>query len=253
MPDHSSDTTERAGAVRSRRAHRARPTDWRLGGPTTQGWREGLLAVALMGLGLGMLAGIGAQQLGAPPAVSQLLLWLGMLVAVVIGFARSRPAGLLRVRPVDVLWAIGLGLALRLAQGWIAAAGGDTGLPALTTVDGHLPGTWWFDGLIAPVLLAPAIEELFFRAVVLIALYTMLRRPFGGLAAGTVALLVSTALFVAVHALGGTLEVADLTSLGALGLVCGLLVLLTGRLAPALGVHIIYNALGVALALIGTL
>lgn len=235
MPDHSSDTPVRArapsvdtvagsigvetstvGSPAPRRSRRARRTDWRLGGRTVRTWREGLLAVALVALGLGMLAGVGAQQLGAPPVVGTALPWAGMLVAIVIAFTRSRPVGLLRVRPIDLLWAVGLGLALRLAEGWLQAASGDATLPSLTTVDGHLPGGWWVDGVLAPVLVAPAIEELFFHAVVLVSLYSVLRRPFGGLAAGIAALLVWSAFFVAVHALVGTVTVPGLVSLAAL-------------------------------------
>lgn len=178
MPDHSSDTPVRAratsvdtvagsigvetstvGSPAPRRSRRARRTDWRLGGRTVRTWREGLLAVALVALGLGMLAGVGAQQLGAPPVVGTALPWAGMLVAIVIAFTRSRPVGLLRVRPIDLLWAVGLGLALRLAEGWLQAASGDATLPSLTTVDGHLPCGWWVDGVLAPVLVAPAIES----------------------------------------------------------------------------------------------
>lgn len=217
-------------------------------------WREGLLAIALMALGAGILAGFGALQLGAPPVVSTLCIWAGMLVAIVIAFARSRPVGLLRVRAVDLLWAVGLGLIVRLVQGWAAgASGAGAPFPALPTVDGRLASLWWFDGALAPVLIAPAVEELFFRGVVLVALFTVLRRPFGSFAAGLTALLVSTALFVAAHAIGGPATAADLVSLGALGGVCGLLVLLTGRIWGAIGLHLVFNALGVGLALLGTL
>ncbi len=45
----------------------------------------------------------------------------------------------------------------------------------------------------------------------------------------------------------------DVIALTVLGGVCALLVLLTGRIWAAVGVHVVYNALGVALALLGTL
>lgn len=264
MPDHSSDTAAPGIVVDGaadvvaerpqRRPRRVRRTDWRLGGRTVLAWREGLLAIALMGLGAGILAGFAALQLGAPASVSTLLIWAGMLVAVVIAFARSRPIGLLRFRAVDLLWAVGLGLLARLVQGWVAGANGTAApFPTLPTVDGQLANFWWLDSALAPVLIAPAVEEFFFRAVVLIALFTVLRRPFGALTSGLTALLVSTGLFVAAHAISATTATVEgLVSLGVLGGVCGLLVLLTGRIWGAVGVHLVFNALGVGLALLGS-
>lgn len=264
MPEHSSDTVAlaldgesgdaAAAAPVRRRSRHVRRTDWRLGGRTVLRWNETLLAIALMALGAGILAGFAALQFGAPTALANALIWVGMLTAIVIAFARSRPVGLLRFRAVDLLWAVGLGLIVRLVQGWAAgAADGTATFPSLPTVDGHLTSGWWFDGAVAPVVIAPAVEELFFRAVVLVALYAVLRRPFGSFTAGLTALLVSTALFVAVHALADAASTPALAATGALGLVCGALVLLTGRIWAAIGVHLIYNALGVGLAVLGTL
>lgn len=216
-------------------------------------WRESLLAIALLSLGAGIVAGAGAQQLGFPSPLPTLLVWAGMVVAIVVALSRSRPIGLLRLRPVDLLWAVGLGLFVRLVQGW--AAGVDTGaapFPTLPTVDGKLASGWWFDGALAPIVVAPAVEEFFFRAVVLIALYTVLRRPFGAVTAGVSALLVTTGLFIAAHAIDSAVSVAGVVATGVLGLTCGALVLLTGRIWSAVGVHVVYNALGVGLALVGT-
>ena len=67
-------------------------------------------------------------------------------------------------------------------------------------------------------------------------------RPFGRLTAGLVALLVSTGLFVLVHGLDrSTLAAGCVLSLALLGLVCGLLVLLTGRIWGAVLVHVVFN------------
>ncbi|MGA1827877.1 hypothetical protein [Microbacterium sp.] len=79
---------------------RGRRTDWRLGGRTVHPWRSQVLAVALLGVGLGMLLGTLVTVLvpssGGLGATG--VLWLGMLVPIVWAFARSRPAGLLRFR-----------------------------------------------------------------------------------------------------------------------------------------------------------
>lgn len=127
MPDHSSDTLAAvpdegpadAPDAAPRRSRRVRRTDWRLGGRTVLHWRESLLAIALGGLGAGFVAGF-----FLPSTLATVCVWLGMLVAIVIAFSRSRPVGLLRFRPVDLLWAAGLGLLVRLVQGWAAAADG---------------------------------------------------------------------------------------------------------------------------------
>jgi len=231
-----------------------RRTDWRLGGRTVARWRESLLAIALFSLGAGVLAGVGALQLGASAGVATALVWAGMIVPIVIAFARSRPAGLLRWRPVDLLWAVGLGLLARFTQGWLDGLDGAPALfPQLPSVDGNLASGWWFDGVVAPVLIAPPVEEFCFRAVLLVSVYTVLRRPAGRFVAGLAALLVSTGLFIGIHSITGLGAVADMVALAVLGGVCGLLVLLTGRIWAAVGVHVVYNGLGVVLALLGTI
>ncbi len=239
---------------RSRRTGRAeRRTDWRLGGRTVLAWREGLLAIALLGLGGGILAGTAALTLGAPPLAATALVWIGMLMPIVVAFSRSRPVGLLRFRAVDLLWGLGLGLILRVVQGWAAGAGGAPApFPSLVTVGGALPSGWWFTDLIGPVLIAPLIETFFFSGVVLVALYTVLRRPLGALTAGLAAWLASTALFVFAHAALGDLTVEGVVAIGALGLVSGLLVVLTGRIWGAVLTHAVFNATGAILAIVGT-
>ena len=142
---------------------------------------------------------------------------------------------------------------LRLLQGWLAAAtGGDEAFPQLERLGGQLPDGWVFTDVVAPVVVAPLVEEFFFRAVVLVALYTVLRRPCGKAVAGTAAVLFSSGLFVVVHGLLGDLAVDQVVSIGLLGLVCGALVMLTGRIWAAVLTHAVFNAAWVALALAGT-
>lgn len=218
-------------------------------------WRSQVLAVALLGVGLGVLLGTLVTVLvpswGGLAATG--VLWLGMLVPIVWAFARSRPAGLLRFRFLDLLWGTGLGLILRMVQGWLAVATGGSGaLPSYPSIGGSLPSGFVFADVIAPVVIAPVIEELFFRAVVLVSVYTLLRRPVGVVMAGAVSVVASTGLFVLLHSLSGGLGVDEVISLSLLGLVCGLLVMLTGRIWPAILVHVVYNGTFVVLALAGT-
>jgi hypothetical protein len=236
-----------------RRAHEAR-TDWRLGGRTVYRWREGLLAVALISLGAGVLLGALVAAVWDSPwaaASATVIVWIGMLLPIAWAFTRSRPIGLLRLRALDVLYGLVLGALLRTTQGWLEGLDGTPALlPTLVQVDGVVPlSTVVFD-VVAPVVVAPVVEEFFFRGVLLVALYTVLRRPFGKFAAGLAAALVSTALFVLMHGISSVGDVSAVVSLSLLGMVCALLVLLTGRIWAAVLVHAVYNASYVALGLL---
>ena len=236
---------------RSRRAAHEARTDWRLGGHTVFRWRESLLAVALISLGAAVLLGALVDAVWDSPwaaASATAIVWIGMLLPIVWAFTRSRPIGLLRLRAIDVLYGLVLGALLRTAQGWIEGLDGTPAvLPTLVQVDGAVPlSTVLFD-VVAPVVVAPAVEEFFFRAVVLVSLYTVLRRPFGKLTAGLAAGLGSTALFVLMHGIASVGDVSGVVSLALLGLVCASLVLLTGRIWGAVLVHVVYNAMYVAL------
>lgn len=238
--------------------HRRRRTDWREGGTTVRPWREMLLAWSLLGMGAGVLAGhlLMTLQPAAPWAglAATGLLWLGLLVPVVLAFLRSRPAGLLRFRPVDLVLAAGFGLLLRFAQGAIQqAVEGQAPFPGILLVDGVVPASWWLNEAIPAAVVAPVLEEFFFRAVILVAVFTVLRRPVGHVAAGIAALLVSTALFVGIHLVGGTMTTDAVLSLTLVGIVTSALVLLTGRIWPAVLAHVVFNVSGLALALLGAL
>ncbi len=239
---------------RSRRASHQARTDWRLGGRTVYRWREGLLAVALISLGAGVLLGSLVAAVWDSPwaaASATAIIWIGMLLPVAWAFSRSRPIGLLRVRALDVLYGLVLGALLRTTQGWIEGLdGAPAAWPGPASVDGSLPLSSVLFDVVAPVVVAPVVEEFFFRAVVLVALYTVLRRPFGKLTAGLVSALGSTALFVVVHGISGAADVSGVVSLSLLGLVCALLVLLTGRIWGAVLVHVVYNASYVGLGLL---
>jgi membrane protease YdiL (CAAX protease family) len=231
--------------------------DWRLGGRTVVDWRARLFAVALISLGLAIIAGALVQWLWPVSswvaASTTALLWMGMLVPVGWGLSRSRPAGLLGLRPVDALYGIAFGVALRVAQGWVEqAVTGHAMFPAYSLIDGALPTLWWFTDAVAVVAVAPVVEEFYFRGVILITVYTMVRHPFGRTAAGVSAVIASSALFVLLHGLTATPSLDNVFATGLLGLVCAVLVMLTGRIWGAVLVHVAYNATYVLLALVGT-
>lgn len=176
-----------------------------------------------------------------------------MLVPTVLAFRRSRPVGLLRFRPLDLMWGLGLAVVLRIVQGLLAQSiAGESSLPSFTTIGGGTADGWWLDGIIGAVLIAPVIEEIFFRALVLVTVFTMLRRPLGHLAAGIIAAMGSTGLFVLAHSMTGAVSVDTVIATTLLGFTCSAIVLLTGRIWGAVIVHAVYNASYVALAVVGT-
>lgn len=264
MPEQPSDVTDTGGTAvadepvrtRSTRRRRQHRTDWRLGGRTVQHWRELTLAWACFSLGVGVLGGfVITMYWPSPwaPFAATALLWVSMLVPIIVAFSRSRPIGLLRFRPLDLLYGLVLGVMLRYFQGFVAdVSGAGASFPTFVTFDGALPSGWWWTDALPAVLVGPVIEEFFFRAVLLVALHAALRRPFGKLTAGLGALLVSTALFIIVHTVGGEIAPDAAVSLGALAATCALLVLLTGRIWGAVLVHIVFNGMAVALGLVGT-
>jgi membrane protease YdiL (CAAX protease family) len=83
----------------------------------------------------------------------------------------------------------------------------------------------------------------------------MLRRPAseGILPAGVIAVVVTAGLFVLAHQLVSPVTLDVALSLSVLGLVTGSLVMFTGRIWPAVLVHVVYNLTGVGLTVLGTL
>lgn len=238
---------------RGRRSGRSTRT-WLDGSRTARAWNAEVLGWAAIFVGAGALGSLLIRQL-MPTALGAILamlaLWVGFLAPVVIAFVRARPRGLLRFHPVDLLYGLVLGVALRIVQGWLAvAAGGSAAFPQYTTINGSLPDTWWVTDFANPVLISPALEELLFRGVVLVAVYRIARRGIDGAALAIVA---STAAFVGVHALDGIPTWEEPVTLALVGITCALIVLLTGRIWGAILVHLTFNTAIVILALAGTL
>jgi len=229
---------------------------WREGGPTVARWNVEMLGWAVLALGVGVL-GANAAGLLLPAStaglVSQLVLWAAFVAPVGVALRRSRPRGLLRFRVLDLMYAVVFGVALRIAQGALAGIGGaPVEWPSAITVDGSLPTELVTDAALG-TLVAPVLEELFFRGLVLVAAYTALRRIGGRVGAGVAAGALSTALFVAAHLLVAPAGVADVLSLALVGAVAAAFVLGTGRLWPAVLIHVVFNATGYALVIVGTL
>lgn len=241
--DEPNDRSSRSGGHRT----------WLEGSGTARAWNGTVLAYAAVAVGAGIVLST-AARVYLPGATGQALallaLWVGMAVPVAIALIRTRPRGLFRFRWTDLIWGIGLGILLRVVQGWLAvAAGSPGGLPTYTTVDGGLGGWWWLTALVGPVAIAPVLEELLFRGVVLVTVFRTAKR---GLEGGILALIASTAMFVAIHAVVGMSRWDEPVYLTLVGLTAGALVLLTGRIWCAVILHVVFNGSWVVLALAGT-
>ncbi|MGN7188363.1 CPBP family glutamic-type intramembrane protease [Microbacterium enclense] len=171
-----------------------------------------------------------------------------MLVGVIFAFARARPAGLLKISPTDLLWGVGCGLLLRIVQGWFSSP---SAFPSTGYPGSSVPVEWWILTFV-PATAAPLVEEFFFRALILVCVYQILRRAVGPLAAAATALLASAGLFVIVHALFADLSLAESSLLMVVGAVCSALVLLTGRIWSAVIAHLVFNLAFLVLSIAGT-
>lgn len=151
----------------------------------------------------------------------------------------------LRITWLDALFGIGIGLVARAVASLfeIAFYGRMNGL-GVTFGEVVYDGWWVFGALLAPVLFAPFVEELFFRGLVQ---RTSMRLSLGVLPAGAaigISVLVSAVLFTILH----LAEVTNLTAALVLGLstlvfglASGLLAALTGRVGGSVVAHMTFN------------
>jgi len=158
-----------------------------------------------------------------------------------VGIARA--TGIRQWRGRDLLLGLGVGLVVRAIVELFAPTtgtlGGPFAAPDLVTSVVVILGA---------VLISPYIEEWFFRGLVLRALLDA-GRGWGRVSAGIIAILVSTIAFMALHFLPWGSPVALGVLLGTLGvgLGCGILTVITGRLGAALVAHVVFNGIGVVL------
>lgn len=226
-------------------------------------WNIEVLAWALLGLGVGVLAGAALNQLVGGFA-GTLVFWVALIVPVALAFRRSIPRGLLTFRAVDLLYGIVLGGILRISQGLLSVAFGGSGeLPSYSSLGDSLPSLWWAEGLLAGGIVGPIIEEFFFRGLLLVVIFSVVRRSFrrstgraadaGGGLEGFVAVAATTGAFVLTHQLVAPLSSDTAMSLALLAVVTGAVVAFTGRVWPAVLIHIVFNLTGVGLAVVGTI
>lgn len=246
--------TADASPSRRRRHRRNRP--WREGGASTARWGADLLGWAMVATGAGALGARAVSVLlpaGDAAAAAQTVIWVSFAAPVVVAGSRSCPRGLLRFHALDLLYGVVVGVIVRLCQGALAQAdGGPVPWPSAPSIRGTLPDGFVGDA-VAGVVVAPVLEELFFRGVVLVCAYTVVRRRAGRVAGGIAATAISSALFVGAHLLVAPMSVPDVGALALLGVVAAAFVLGTGRVWAAVATHVVFNATGFALLAVGTL
>lgn len=238
----------------SERRLKRSPREWRLGGRSARLWDASVFSVCLGALGVGLTSSLGLKLVASSWAgtLSLLTLWLCLGAAIAFALRRTRPKALLQFRPTDILWGVGMGLLLRVTQGIFSGANASPFPSVQVGGDGVAPpGT--FLSLALPAVAAPLIEEFFFRAVLLVTIFQILRRPVGVISAAITALIGSSGAFLLLHAMYAPLSPLDSAQLFLVGVGCGLVVMLTGRIWGAVLTHFVYNLTFLALILVGTI
>jgi len=244
-PRPTGNPTERS----SRRSLR----DWRLARTSKRKYDSLTLSVALVALGVGVVASeIVARAVGSTTAaLATITLWGLLLAAIVFALSRSVPRGLYAFRLTDILWGVGVAVLLRFSAGELGAANSST-FPVWRGWTGD-PWAIFRSDVFLAASLAPIVEELFFRGVILIAVFQIFRPNFGTISASLTALILSTAGFVLAHGIFSPLSLTDGMQLAAVGALFSLIVLLTGRIWGAVLGHVMYNLSFLALMLIGSI
>lgn len=189
------------------------------------------------------------------PLGGYVLVWLPLVVTLLlvslVPTLRPTRQSAVRwsIRPIDLLWGAAVGLVLRFVVSSLEVAFYG-GLPA--TAGGAVPlatadeMVYVVVALLAVIVIAPVLEETFFRGLILPSIIATLR---GG---RWISVGISAVLFAILHLLAVT-TVAQTVVVGVgtllVGLAAGSLAVLTGRLGPAIVAHVVFNASILALGL----
>ncbi len=221
-------------------------------------------SVLLLFAGL-LLSGLAGAMLwlgAAAEAVALILLWLALASAIVwavVKEARGDLIGSLALRPpraralvIGIVIALVAGAALRAVSiGLDIAVHGEAEALAPLSLG---PAAWaWLVGFAGPIVIAPIVEEAFFRGVVQTSLQGLIGgRIWPSRRAGVVGSVVVTAVaFAAVH-LASAVDLGDLVTIGVstllVGLVCGALRAGTGTIVPSMVAHAAFNASAIVIS-----
>lgn len=225
-------------------------------------YRRPLLALVIVGVTYAVSVtlawpGLRAPVIGMPNWAATLVesaiilgpLLLGALVAVRWAGPRPSAALGLRFRPVDVLLGALVALVLRAV---IEIAVPTTGSLRPVFADDRADETLTIAAaVLSSVVLAPVIEELFFRGAMQRALQGALGATVSARVAAAVAIAITTLAFALLHAVpyGASVPLAVVLPPLAVGLGAGALTATTGRIAAGMVAHVLFNLVGVLLLL----
>jgi membrane protease YdiL (CAAX protease family) len=219
------------------------------------------LALAAVVIASDVVGDLLLRTVGVPPVVSvtvsYLVIWVPLLAAVVfamIGLGRVgalRRLGL-RLRPLDLVWGVGVGLVARVIDAVVnLGLVGATGLEPAPTIDGGPVLGVLVVTVLARVLLAPVVEEVFFRGLLQRSTARLLSTPtrLDPRGAAVMAVITTSLVFALMHALVGSLSptglLVTLVSTTVFGLLVGSLAAATGRIGGAVVAHVVFNGLAV--------
>ena len=228
----------------------------------------GLVLTAAIGGGQVLLARAPRLPHGDWVGVTLQTLFYLLIAAFLVLVSKTRGLGRIRrdfgfeLRWVDLLIGVGLAIVLQVASVLVDQLAFDVlKLPVLPTGNVSLPksrGWAVFDGLAIGAFLAPIVEELFFRGLVMRAVRNLVirRAKFEGPAttrrAARVSILVSALVFTAAH----LYESRNLTMLFVLGVWIFIVGLVTaaiatrpGRHRPSMIAHILTNGVSAVVVL----
>ncbi|MBG6237088.1 membrane protease YdiL (CAAX protease family) [Mycetocola sp. CAN_C7] len=227
-------------------------------GEVVLGLAGALSLAAFLSLGIysgALTKGNGSQLFG------YLAVWVPLLGAVLYATYRRGQCSLrldfgLRSTWLDILFGLTLGFFLRSIATLVeiliygrAATGGATFGPTVYDI-------WWvLLAVLAPVVIAPVIEELFFRGLLLRAVMKASARSTATSSRipAVIAIGVSSLVFAAVHMLqtggGAPMAVVGISTL-VVGIGLGTLAAVTARLGGPIIAHVTFNGLGVLATLL---
>lgn len=210
----------------------------------TQPWRRARIITAAA-LVLAALLSAGVRLAGQPwnELLGSAVFWVPMLIAAILC---RRELIALRVRPIDLLWGVGVGLLARavasVTDGLVYGHPVMVALPALPAL---------VITALTIVIVAPLVEELFFRGLVL----PTVRGDARGTASSVVAVIASAVIFALMHVIAAdTPQAALATGIASLtlGVGTGILAVTTNRLGGAILSHAVFNGSVIVMSLAAT-
>jgi len=194
-------------------------------------WATAALVVAIV-LALSYVAWRYRVPYGWSVAFTYILTWgpLVIALAVCVRFWRRFVA----FRWSDLYYGLVIGLVAR-AVGILFELATTGRMPGGSLLLGDVNAMYVFQSVIAPVILAPLIEEPFFRG--------LLQGSLARFVPGWVALTATSIVFTVVHTIANGWSLSLVVTLLVYALLAGYAVLRTRRLGPAVVGHLVFNGL----------